>query len=867
MVPMPKIRYILFVIVFSFLCFLPWTTFQPTPESRVFPFQEENLEGASEDNYDNINSIFTRKIADYNAYGFFPQLYEPSLQATYYGLYILDVLGKLEQVNETQIIDYIMNTYNSSSHLFMDKYTHRYLDTDFTKQFRYPLTSLLQIHCYGILSLDLLNALDLIDLEESKEFIWSCYNNLTSGFIGEPFDLSSDYYAKISTIDNTYYAVKTLDLLMDNWMEYSQERSELIAHINSLQVSDNLNWDFGGFIDDNESYYTSIVSHSDVSIFSSYYCIKTLEIFGMEGTINPANFYQFLEELYDVNGNYFQIMGGIEEPYANIVATALALDLSAITGFASYNESGTIEFVFNNRNSLGIWDGSTVIEYHELIDTFQILRAISDTGLMSMLTLVDTTQITESILGYFLVYPSFTLISKDYTTLNLLHTIISSFDLYERLPDLDFQDLYQEISNAYHWEEKVHGFWAITRLGYEYDSVEKFRSCPIEFHTLGRKENLKDINYFISHKYTFYALNSLKTLFKLDDFELTHNLNKLLTDILKTQFLNDSYSEFYGAFSYIYPYEEVSPEIIIKGIYFEYTYYAIKALEVLSEHLNIGDLTFLDLDQSALLSYINNHIVETSDQLYFNPHYTNNIETLLENTYYMIYVLKALDIFDLDIEKIINFLEYHLNYSNIKNGYYCYMLGELLEYDFEFNNALIQELVGEIFYEPIYEYFLTSDRNELNQEIFLWICEMAKTDSFIIEALYPQESVMGKDITITASLHNIILSSFGSNLTFMLESTQLGNHEFKQTNPNNFSLTVSISHDSNNYPEINGKILAYVSSTKLAELSISIITYYPKGEYNNIYNGTLVLSVLFITIPGGIIIFSERKLRKLKLKI
>ena len=870
MVFMSKTRCILGITFFLFIGLFPWSSFQTPSEYSTATTFTENLHDSSEEIYNTIDSIFTTKADDYTSYGFYPQLYESSLQATYYGLYILDVIGKLEQINETQIIDYIMSTYDAETHIFMDIYSYRYLDTDFTYWTLYPLTSLLQIHCYAILSLELLNSLTLIDIEESKEFIWSCYNNYTSGFIGQPYSSSLEYNAKISTMDNTYYAVKTLDILAETWAEYTQEQNDLIWYINSLQVSISSSWDFGGLANDNESFYFPLRLYADTTIFSSYYCIKTLELFGMEATINYNNFYLFLEELYNPSDNSFQYMEGMEQTYANVVATALALDLATITGFTSYNESGTTEFLFNNRNSLGIWKGSTTIEYHELIDTFQVIRVLNDLGLVSQLSFGDTALITGTLLDYFLTPTSFCLISKDYTTLQLLNTIISSYDLYDRLPELDFQDLYQEITSAYYRDYGyVHGFSSIVDPEHYSDDITlaPFRSYPIEFFTRGNKENLENIDYFISHKYTFYALDSLQKLFKLDDFALTCNLQHLLNDILSTQFLNSSYPDVYGAFSYMIPYEALGPHFLIDDIFFEYSFYAIKALELLTEYLNIGDLTFLTIDIPALQSYSATHTVETSDQLYFNPHYTDNVDTILQNTYYMVYVLKALDVFDLDVEKIGTFVNTHVNYSSIKNIYYSFMISKILEYDIEFDSTLVQTLIEELFFEPNHEFFLTPNRNTLDQEIFLWICEMIKGDSLRLKAWYPQQSILGGKITITASLHNSVLTYFGSNVSLTLESDQLGSHTFERTNPNNYSLTLSISQSSDNYPEINAKIISYISSIKLAELNILITTFYPKGEFEQVLNGTLVLSVLFITIPGGVIIFSEKKLRKAKPKL
>jgi len=862
---MHKKSFVILLVSFSILFgmggYFTINLYEENPHLEVI---SGDVEMASMTNYNNINLIFAEKINDYAVYGFFPQIYEPSLQATYYGLYILDTIGKLDQVNETQIIDYIMNNYNSSTHLFVDKYAYRYLDTDFTYTFRYPLTSLLEINCYAILSLELFNALDLIDIDASVDFIWSCYNPLTSGFIGHSYNPSLEYYAKISTMDNTYYAIKTLDLLMVDWVGYTQERNDLIQYINSLQVIDNSIWEFGGFMNDNERYFYSLGMFTDTHMFSSYYCIKSLEIFGMEDSINYENFHVFLEQLYVADENYFQYMGYGEPLDANIVTTALGLDLSYITGFSSYNESATIDFIFNNRNNLGIWDGSTEIQYHELIDTFQIIRAVKDCSLLSRLTFTDTSQIATSIIEYFFMDHSFSLISMDYMTVNLLNVIISSFDLYGKLPELDLQEFYLKISETYYLDTPLyHGFYAFTNTEIYGSRIVDFRSTPIEFNTVGNKNYFKEIEYLISHKSTFYAIDSLKTIFKLDDFALTHNLNNLLDDILSTQFLDSAYPEQYGAFSYIVPYDGPLPsEFLLKDIYFEYTYYAIKALELLVEQLNIGDLTFLDLNITALHSYINTHTVETSEQLYFDPQYTEDLETILQNTYYMVYVLKAIDMYDLDALKIKTFVEQNLNYSNIKNIYFSFKLAELLDLNIEFDVELVQQLVSYIFSQDLNEFYLSTQRNDIDQEVFLWICEMASLDNHKIVAQFQEEVMLGSHVTIEASLSNLILSYFDYNLSFIFESVQLGDHELERIENNEFSLKLHIPQRPSNYPNVSGKLYAFNDKFILAELTISFATVYPRKVYQDVINNAIVLSVLLITLPGGVIFYSEKKLKK-----
>ena len=278
--------------------------------------------------------------------------------------------------------------------------------------------------------------------------------------------------------------------------------------------------------------------------------------------------------------------------------------------------------------------------------------------------------------------------------------------------------------------------------------------------------------------------------------------------------------------------------------------------------MNIGDLTFLDFNMTALQSYINTHIVETSEQLYFNPHYTNDYETILQNTYYMVYVLQAIDMFDLDEQKIRNLIEQNLNYSNIKNIYYSYKIAELMEVNIEFDIELVQQLVSDIFSYELNEFYLTSQRKAIDQEIFLWICEMASLHNYKIVAQYQEEVMLGNQVTVEASLSNLILSYFDYNISFVFESAQLGYHEFERIENNKFSLHLHIPQRSSNYPSVSGKLYALNGKFIVAELSVSFTTVYPKKVYEDEINSAIVLSILFITIPGGVIFYSEKKLKK-----
>ena len=144
-------------------------------EDTQYNYDQEPNSSPTKNNYETIESIFTQKLADYSQLGYFPQFYEPSLQATYYALYILEAVGKLDQINQTSVLNYILSHYDDETHVFMDTYAYRYLDSLFP-YFYYPYTSVLQVNCYALLSLNILGNFSMIDKQDSIDLIWSCFN-------------------------------------------------------------------------------------------------------------------------------------------------------------------------------------------------------------------------------------------------------------------------------------------------------------------------------------------------------------------------------------------------------------------------------------------------------------------------------------------------------------------------------------------------------------------------------------------------------------------------------------------------------------------------------------------------------------------
>ncbi len=773
-------------------------------------------------NIDNIEVIFDRKLSDYELYGYFPQIYEPSLQATYYGLYILAALGNLGEINKTAITNYIISTYNQESNLFFDDYSYRYLETDFSQAY-YPLTSVLEVNCYAILSLNILNKLDLIDRQKFIDFIWSCYSPVMSGFIGQPYNVDLEDSFKISTMDNTYFAVMTLNLLMDNWNSYTARKNEIIQYINDLQDSINTNWRYGGFYNDKDSLFNSIKPLHEPNLLSSYYCIKTLEIFGMEESININSFHQFLTKLY-MDDNYFQ-MSNPEHNITNLIATAIGLELSKITGFSGINETSVINFIMNNRNSQGAWDSSTTVKMHELLDIYQIVRSLNNSRVISNLNGLVISEILTALNNYHQL-KGFSLISQEYTSLNLLNTIISSFQLFDRVSDLEIQDIYNNIKDCfmyYNYPEDWYVFLPCINV----DPMKpEFRSYPIEYYNRGYHNYITRIDYFTSFKSMYFALNSMNKLFKLDDFEGEVDLTNLIEDIIQSQFLNASLPGAYGAFLPMRGYTFFSLESQLKKIFFEYSYYSIKSLELLVDHLNLGSLVDLSFNKAALYEYIERNIVETSSILYFDPQYTSNIEVILQNTYYMIYVLKALDLYDLNNQKIKEFVLQNINYNKINNIYYSYKISEILDISLEFNHDLIINLAELLYSGDLNEFYLSSNRQMVNQEILLWICEMALNSDLEIVCEYMEQIILGGVNSLTVSFQNLIIDDFGDDISVVFESLQLGIINLEKQVDNTYYKDFKIPENPSYYPKVEGIVAIYKGFEQLGQIPINIRTFY-----------------------------------------
>jgi len=793
---------------------------------------EESPSKSSLSHDDKIEEMFDRKLADFNAFDHFPQYYRPSLQATYHALYVLNALGRLNLINSTATINYVMSHLDEDYHVFRDDYTIRYLDVN-NSQYYYQLNSLLETTCYGILSLELLGSIDLIDHQGTIEFIWSCFSpeDDANGFIGQSYNPNLQPDLKNATLDNSYYALLALDLLMDDWRGYSFEISRMVSYINSLQQGS------GGFFNDNSIFFDSI-GIMDPNLLSSYYSLKSLEILGYLGTIRIDDFHSYLLQLYSDADSKWRI-----EPFfsnMDILASALGLVLADMTGFTAYDREAVLNFVFQNRNYLGCWNSCSVYPYHELIDTFQIVRALKESGELERLAEQEKDEIAQS-LDFYKNGVGFSPLSQDYMSLELMHSIVKAFSIDGRVPELDFLRFYDWIRGTYRPSPGFLGFFG--SVGINFRSIW-FRSTPIEYYC-GTSDMMNESNYIITHKTTYHALDAMLKLYKLDDFSIEYNLSDLLEEIIHSQILKINHSN-YGSFLPYNGFSIYKENIQVRDHHLKYSYYAIKCLELLANFLGLGVLKNVPFSWNALYEFVSRGVIETDTMIYYLSSNSSTSVQKIEDTYYMLYILDALDLLNVNPQKVYNFLLDAFQYENLKSLYYGYKIAELLNINFEFDFARIDALLNSLYDLELNEFYFTPSRKQVCQEAFSWLVEMEHNDELEFEYTCESDILLGRVNTISASFRNIIRTSFGDSVSVIFDSIALGTIPLEKKPDGSFGINLLIPESSHCYPKVSGDLVVYEGNRVLGEIALCFYTQF--GFYcGNIkkitYGNSLVYSI------------------------
>ena len=806
------------------------------PEEFNTNLPDKSIKSSSSEIQQVIDSILNEKLTQFSANQIFSQIYESSLQAIYYALSIIEMLGKLNVINQTTLFHHIMAYYNHTTGLFSDSYSERYFDTNFLFGY-YPLTSLLQVNCYAILSLDILGQLNSENVDPSTlvQFIWECYHPDTGGFIGQPYAPSLTDGFKYSTMDNTYYAVLALAALGDNWDSHQTEKENLIQFIQGLQQTNPLKNHYGGFYN-SHAYYPTMVP-MDPNLWSCYYCVKSLALLNLYNAINMDAFLEFFEGLYDPQIPGFKMDDRVASDYEyNLIAAAFGLQLSDLIAYSSYDRSGVVNFLLDNRNSLGLWNSTTEYNLYELIDTFQVIRALYETGEISQVSSNEKDQIFNAIEQFFRQYRGYSLISKQYYTIDHLHAIIRAFHTYGRIQDLNefFLQFYERILYLYSYRDysTFDMYYFTAWINNDYggslypDQREKdklFRSRPIEFFSDYYHPENNELGLIHSHKTTYQVLDTLKTIYKLNQFHNQYDLNQIIPDIIDSQFLNFSYTNYGGFLPNLYLKSKLPPEVQQDYVYLEYTYYAIRALELIADYLGEDDITDFGLNKDALGSYINRYYLNG----HFNPSYPNDIPSILRNTYYLIYIMNLLEPNSLTLQRkteIQNFVGHNVDYTNIKNLYFCYKIGELLNMTIEFDFDLTHELIKALYSADDKDFFEKISQEGMDHEILFWICDMAKNNEMTMKATYPDNINLGIPFELNVSLQNIVLDYFGNDIELEYISSDSEISGFFTREGINYTTELIIPDKNAYYPLTQGEIFVTKGFTEIARFPITFYT-------------------------------------------
>jgi prenyltransferase beta subunit len=695
---------ILFLFTFSsiygiFIISLEPTQETPSPQSSAIA-------------NDFMTELLEDKSLEYGQKGYFSNIYEPSLQATYYGLSILDATGRLDMVQIPAVKNFIMSFYDNNTKLFYDSYAYRAIDiTSFERP--YPLASLLEINCYAVLSLEILGYIHLIDSPEMLDFTMTCINSTSSGFIGRPYDHDLTEHEKTATADNSFYAIQIVEALSD-WSFYPNLKDNLINFLSDLQ-----DYNFGGFMNDEDKSFPSL-GYNEPNMASTYYCIKSLEILNDLTGFNNNLFESYMMDLYDNATHSFHYFSSTEDDY-DIIATAMGMEIAHIMNIDNISIDRCVSFLKNVRNNYGIWGSTVISSQYELIDTFQVIRSIEGAGKLSQMNYQDFNIMASATFNlYYLT--GFSLLSEEYISTKTLYNLVSSYDLYDcvlELLPIGYLTTLLEDTYKYYSVSDYHTFLACGNLVTEKD----FRSMPIEYYNQGDHSHVFITDFMKDHKSMYHVLRSLQVISKLEEFQSVCNLTDLIYYIIDCQFILDGY-ENTGGFLLSTNLRAFSEERQNHSIYLENSYYAVKALQLLAEILDIESFADLGFDEVKFISYIKNKIVEITDEIFFNPSYTDNSEITLEHTYYACEMLTSFSSFGYDIQNIKNYIVNHLDYSNIKNVYYSYRLADLLDIDIYFIEGYIYKLIEKIYSLDFKEFYLSDSRNHIEQEALLWVADL-----------------------------------------------------------------------------------------------------------------------------------------------
>ncbi|MHA1498273.1 MAG: hypothetical protein ACTSRT_12110, partial [Promethearchaeota archaeon] len=135
-----------------------------------------------------------------------------------------------------------------------------------------------------------------------------------------------------------------------------------------------------------------------------------------------------------------------------------------------------------------------------------------------------------------------------------------------------------------------------------------------------------------------------------------------------------------------------------------------------------GHLLDFSFDNIALYNYLMRNLEETKNYQYFNSYRTSDVQILLRETYFMAWILDAIELNVLNKSKIEQFILDHLDYGNVENIYYSYKLKNILGLNFDFDHSKTNALI-ESCYSEDHDFYMHENSTSINQEAFMWVTD------------------------------------------------------------------------------------------------------------------------------------------------
>ncbi|MCJ7650826.1 MAG: hypothetical protein MUP85_19620, partial [Candidatus Lokiarchaeota archaeon] len=327
------------------------------------------------------------------------------------------------------------------------------------------------------------------------------------------------------------------------------------------------------------------------------------------------------------------------------------------------------------------------------------------------------------------------------------------------------------------------------------------------------------------HETTYFALDVMLKLYKLDDIAIEQDLSNLFEEILDSQIKKLNHPN-YGAFLPYNGFSIINEDFQVKLHHLKYSYYAIKCLELLADFLELGDLKDLPFSWNTLYEFLLQGVVETDTMIYYLSSNSSTAMQKIEDTYYMLYILDAIDLLNVNINKIENFLRDGLHYDNLQSLYYGYKIAELLELDFEFDFARTDALLDLLYNLELNEFYLTPMKNRVCQEAFFWLVEMASNDKLKFDHSCESDLLLGSVNTISTSFRNIIRTNFGETVLVIFDSIALGTIPLQKKLDNSYEVNLLIPESSHCYPEVSGNLVVYEGTQLLGQVPLCFSTQF-----------------------------------------